>query len=234
MTNDTLLTELEEDLRQERLHALWKEYGAYIIAGVVLAVLLTGFISGWRSWNEKTGAAQTALIMEALDSNDIPAALDKAAAQLRGGPRAVAWLVEAGALVQTSKEEEALAVYKKAGADGGLPGIYRDLAVLLGVRLEWSLAGADTDAKALMATLKPLLDSPGNPWHFHARIQAALIAAHDMKDYALAQQYIAPVIAADDIPESLRERARALGQIYRIKLSAASVNAPAEKDKPEG
>ena len=36
-------------LRQERLHAWWKEYGPYLIAGCVLAVIFTGVSAGWRA-----------------------------------------------------------------------------------------------------------------------------------------------------------------------------------------
>ncbi len=227
MTNDSLIEELQEDLRHERLRALWKEYGPYIIGGVALAVLLTGLMSTWRAWQTRINTEQTAIVMEALAADDAPAALDKAAPGLRPGHRALAWLNAGGALLADGKKEEALAIYRKAAADSALPEPYHGLAQLLSVRLAWGMNKNDPDPKALIGQLAPLVQNPNSPWQWHAGIQAALIAAHDLHDYGMAHGYLSSLLGSNgnDVPDSLRERARALDDVYKIK---------AGQEKPAG
>ena len=63
--SDDLMLDVEESLRQERLKKIWDEYGSSLITGMILAVLITAFIVGWRSWNQKVDRAQTVVVVEA-------------------------------------------------------------------------------------------------------------------------------------------------------------------------
>ncbi len=230
MSNNELIHEIEESLKQDRLNALWKEYGPYIIGGAILAVVLTGIMSGWRAWNHSVNTRQTAVLVQALSEEDIPAALNKATGPLRPGARAVAWLTEGGVLLGKGKKEEALAVYTKAADDKALPALYGGLARLLSVRLEWSLEKKDADPEALITRLKPLLKDKGSAWHWHALVQAALIAAHDLNDYARAHEYLDAVRSGAGVPPSLLERAKALDLVYALKeenIKKDAVPAPA-------
>jgi hypothetical protein len=47
MEQDPLLQEVHDDVRRDRLEALWKRYGAVIIATILLVV---GSIGGWQFW----------------------------------------------------------------------------------------------------------------------------------------------------------------------------------------
>lgn len=239
MTNE-LIHDVEETLKQERIQKAWKEYGPYVIGGVVLAVLLTGAISGWRNYNDRVNQAQTAQFIEAIESEDPAAALEKAADGMRAGHRALAWMSEAGALLQAGREDEARAVYRKAAADESLPPLLHDLAVLMSVRMEWAKsadAGEKPDAQAYLQKLQPLIQNGNSPWTWHARVQAAIIAAQGMEDYMLAHTHLAAVQrAGSNIPPSLFERARALDHVYSIRADAQGKtgDAPDDKDKPEG
>src|ERR1035437_9225301 len=106
-----LIHEVEESLRQEKLQAMWKEYGPYFIAGCILSVLFTAFSAGWRHHEYSVHAAQTAAITAALEDPDPAASLDKITGSLRPGARSLALLTEAGTLLQKDKKTEALAVY---------------------------------------------------------------------------------------------------------------------------
>lgn len=229
-SDQNIILEIDEALKRERTEKLFKEYGPYLLAGAVLAVLFTGIISGYRNWENRINATQTAQLIEAMAAPDKAKALEALAPGLRPGQRALAHMAAAGALLETEKKEEALAILNRAGADRELPAIHRDLATLMAIRLSVSSHSETTDAAALLTRLTPLMGKD-NPWRWHARVEAALIAAHLQNDYAAARQHLAEVLKGGDIPPpSLLERARALDQVYSQKTSAVRKETPAAPD----
>lgn len=225
-SDQNLILEIDEALKREKTEKIFKEYGPYILAGAILAVLFTGLISGYRSWNNKVNAAQTAQLMQALTSEDQAKALEDLAPSLRPGARAIAYMTAAGSLMNQNKTAEAQAIFAKTAADAALPALYRDLATLSNVRLS-SSGKAKADPQALLSQLQPLM-SKDNPWRWHAYVEAALIAAQLQNDYAAARKQLEPVINADEklIPPSLLTRARALDQVFGQKLGAAEKTEP--------
>jgi len=234
--HNDLIHEVEETIKQQELEKFWKEYKVWIIGGIVCAIALTATMSGWRTYNYKVNTAQTATLVQALSSeqDDIAGALTEMLPSLRSGHRAMAFLSKAGAMLRADRKEEAFAVYEQAAADKSLPAPWHDLAVLLSVRAEWSAAKGDT-TQALIEKLGPLVSNSKSPWYYHARLQTALMLAHDMKDYALARTHLAAIQRAQDIPPSLQERAKALNHIYTIRMNEqAKVKTAAPDEKPEG
>ena len=227
-SDQNLILEIDEALKREKTEKFLKEYGPYILAGAVLAVIFTGLISGYRSWENKISAQQTSQLMQAMTSEDQVKALEELAPSLRPGPRAIALMTAASNLMTQDKTTEAQAIFKKASADKALPAVYRDLATLNDVRL--SSGAKDADGKALLAQLQPLMGK-GNPWRLHAHIEAALINANLLNDYATARTLLAPVVGAAeaDAPPSLITRARALDQVFGQKVSTAPKAEPTEK-----
>ena len=49
--------EISDDLRREKLNQFWKENGSWIIGGALGAVLLTGVMTAWRTWEYSRDAA---------------------------------------------------------------------------------------------------------------------------------------------------------------------------------
>lgn len=220
-SEQNLILEIDEALKQERTEKLLKEYGPYILAGVVLAVLFTGILSAYRSWDNRINAEQTAQLMQALTSEERSSALETLAPQLRPGQRGLALMTAAGSYIAEDKSEQALAVLNRVAQDTQIDTLHRQLADLMAVRLITSEGQKDIDAQALLARLKPLMDDK-NPWRWHARVEAALINAHILNDYAAARKYLSEVLSQEQIlPPSLRERAHALDQVYSQKLGLA-------------
>ncbi len=231
MTGD-LIQDIENSMRQERTAQLWREYGPYLIGGAVLAVLLTGGLSVWQSMKTKQNRQDTAQLLQALDTKDQAAALDKIAPALHPGPKTVAAFSAAGLLMRDGKNEEALKHYRMTAADASLPALYRDLATWLAVRLDWSLHKDKVKAQELLDQLKPLTADAGNPWNRHARIEAAQIEAHGAGDYAAARQTLAPVLADDTADQSMRQRAQALDHIYALQQAGQAPAATAKEPTP--
>ena len=237
MSND-LIHEVEESLKQERMEALWKEYGSYVIAACVLAVLFTAAISGWRSYNARANAHDSELIMTALDAEDKPAALAEIVGQdLRGGHEAVARLTAAGLLMQEGEEDKALEHYRAAAADSDVPKMFRELATYLAVRTEWSMDKDDADSQAFISQLRPVIANNDSSWRYHSRVLAAMIYASDLNDYQAAREVLAPVLEERNLPFSLIQSARALDQVYREKMSmtqTAPEVTPTTTEEPQG
>lgn len=235
--NDQLIQEVEESLKKERAEALWKEYGPWIIGGLVMAVVLTGAIVGWRDWNQQVNIEQTTQVLQALDQDDMNAALNEIAGDLRPGPAALARLNAAGLLLREGNREGALSHYQAVIAGRGTPAPFQDLATLMAVRTGWALeqdelAAEDNSGAAQpdywLRQLQPVWSNARSPWRYHARLQAALILAHDQQDYAQAQNHLEHIINAESSPPSLQERARALAHIYGLRAATAAAADEAE------
>ena len=231
MTTNELIAEIEEAVRREKLEKAAKEYGPYVLAGCLLAILFTGLSAGWHSWQTRTNAAHTATILAAVEKPDAPRQLADAAARLGGGQTLVARLAAAGLYLQQDKKPEALEQFTLAAADKGGPDILHDMARLQAIRLEWDITGGKADPKAMLDSLAPLLADKDNPWHAHAQVQAALITAHGLGDLQAARRHLAGVIARKDgLPESVVVRARSLDHIYSLKLGDKADAAPAKTE----
>lgn len=233
---DDLILEIEETIKQEKLEKFWKEYGSYIIATIVLIVLCTALLTGWRSWNEKVNTSQTAALISALDSKNPAGELENMVYTLRPNQRAIAQLTTAGILLHDNKLNEALGHYQALAHDSEIDTLYRDLGTLMAVRLSLQMEDNTTSPNDMLAQLKPLWENPKSPWRWHAHEQAALILAHLKNDYAGAREHLGAIMAAQKIPASLQDRARSLNHVYELKLSQSQDKAAAKKDKeePEG
>ncbi|MCB9990504.1 MAG: hypothetical protein H6867_03870 [Rhodospirillales bacterium] len=233
---DDLIHEIEESIKQEKLEKFWKEYGPYLIAAIVLAVLFTALVSGWRGWNDKINASQTSAVIQALAEEDQVAAIDKIAAELRPNQRAVAQLTTAGLLARDEKMEQALAHYNAAATDKDIKPVFRDLALLMAARTEWAMNAPEMDAQSILTKIKPLWESDKSPWRWHAHMLAAVIEAHANENYAAARDHLAVITTAQGLPRSIQDRARALDHVYTMKMPETETpkTTPSEKEEPEG
>lgn len=232
-----LLQEIDEAIKRENAEKMWRENGPYLIGGLVLLVVLTGAFAAWNAWTLKQNTAQTNLLVSALETPYPQTALKAATAALSGKHRAIAQLQEAGLEAQAGKNADALKLYRVVAADSSAPGIWRDLATLMAVRLDWSEKPDAATAKTLSAELKPLL-AKNNAWRLHAAVQAAMISAEGLQDYKGALGLLNDVLSNAATPQSLRERAVAMDHLYALKVPATPVQkktdlAPVIKDSVE-
>lgn len=216
MTTNDLINEIEEAVRREKLEKAAKEYGPYVIAGCVIAILITALTAGWSSWQLRSNAAHTAALLAAAESANPARTLGEAAERLGADQAVVARLAAAGMHMENNQTGEALAEFRLAAGMNKAPALLRDLALLQTVRMEWDAGSAE--APALLARLAPLANDNKNAWQAHAQVLSAVITAHGLNDYAAARKWLAPVIARKDaLPPSLLQRARALDHLYSLK-----------------
>jgi len=202
-----VMREIDDDLRQQRLREFWVENRAWIIGGIVLAILMTAGLSFWRQHTLNRNAQATYELFSAMDRGDETALATLAAG--KGPHGALAAFLAAGVHAQKGESEQAAAIYDRIVATRGLDAVYRDLATLLSVshRLDTG------DAQKLHAALKPLA-APKNVWRFSAlELQALLFARENKMGEAVAALTV--LIADADAPDEVRARATTLRALYQ-------------------
>jgi hypothetical protein len=140
MSNDTLLREVDDELRGDRMRALWKRFGPYVIGAAVAIVLIVAINEGW-SWWQKSNAARSSdqfyTALELAEGTDIAAAqaaLNKVIAEGSGGYPTLARFRQASLLAKDGKTAEAVAAYDALATAETNPRI-RELALTLGAYL---------------------------------------------------------------------------------------------------
>ncbi|MEM1313079.1 MAG: hypothetical protein AAGI51_00885 [Pseudomonadota bacterium] len=129
--SDSFINEVSEELRRDRMTALWKRYGPWIIGAVALAVAAAAALNWMDSQREAAAQAAGERLAEAASAEDPAARAERFAAAAdasEGGPALVARLSEAAALDEAGDETGAIGVLSLIEQDGAADPIYRALA----------------------------------------------------------------------------------------------------------
>lgn len=199
---DSFIEEVTEEVRRDRLYALFRRYGWI---GALVIILLVGG-AAWREYQaaQMRSAAQARgdAILAALATEDPSARAEALAAVDAGAGNASALLalLRADALLASGDREGAAAIYDglKTHADAA----YRDLAVLRGVNLSNADIAARIDALDAVAV-------PGAPYRTAALEQQALLKL-EAGDREGAVEGLGLLISEPDTTEGQRRRAAQL------------------------
>ena len=204
---DSLLREIDEELRQEHYAKLWKKYGNYIIAFAVILVASVAGYQGWRTWDARARMEQSDRFQAAIgleQSGDSEAAR-KAFAELAddadAGYATLARLQEAATLEDSGDRQGAIAIYREIAGDSSLKDRYRDLAIIKGGLLEAN----DTDPAELTARLAPLT-ADDNPWRYSA-LEITGFLAYRANDTDKAREIYGKLANDAAAPQGIRGRA---------------------------
>ena len=175
---DSLLNEVDADVRAERLNQLWLRYRFTLLFAVIAIILATAGATLWQNYQEKRGGElllQFTHAQKLYAKNDFAGAADAFAGLAKttnGDVSTLAQLWEGRALVKDARTDEATAVFKTAAARND--GIWADIACL-------RLASVDIDAATCLTSKQesPLANSR-HEWH------AANLWAAGKKDEAVA------------------------------------------------
>lgn len=220
-----IFSEIEEDIRRERMTRLWKRFGPAVIA---IAVLIVAAFAGWRGWewystqqSQEAAARFEAALALSRDGKHVQAqeAFAELAASGTTGYAVLARMRAAGELATTDKAAAA-AKFDEIANDISTPAITRDLA-----RIRAGLLLVDTAPQAEVASRLEPLAAAGNGWRHSAREILALAAwkagnAEDTRRWA--QELIGDIEA----PPGARSRAQLL-----LDLSSGT-NEPASPAEP--
>jgi len=158
--------------------------------------------------------------MTALQAENPQAQIQKVIVDTRNSHEALGRLSTAGLLLEENKTAEAAVIYKEIAEDKSTPRDFRDLA-----RILYNKNAAEQD----LDILKPLLANDKSPWVWHARLQAAVIAGEN-NDTAKALEHLKPFATSEEMPQSLKQRATALINVYGLQNKTAQDQAPTDKE----
>jgi len=200
--SDSFIREVSEEVRQDRMFALWKKWGPYVIALVVLAVGGAALWS-WMEARERTRAEQVGGILLGAEPGSV-LEQQTAIAVLDPPARIVAEFGEAAALAETGETEKAAAAYRQLAERGDLARHSRDLALLQALRIE----AVEGDPGAVLTELQPLMED-GAPYALLARELAAVL---HMKagDEEAARAELEAILSSPRVTQGLGLRAQEL------------------------
>ncbi len=208
--DDILFEEIDDELRQDQAHKLWRAYGQYVIAATVALVISVAGYQGWQKYQLSVRLADGGKFAAAagLENAKKFDAAFKAFAELSdsGGPgyQILARFNQARLLADKGEAGGAATAYRVLADDPDVPPIYRGLAVVLGALQELNIAG--TDWANLEKRLEPLM-ADTSPWRFSARELTSLLAKRS-GNTTKAKKLFSDL--ADDrmAPQGIRNRAR--------------------------
>ena len=218
-----IFREVEEDVRRERIEKLWKAYGNYVIA---LLVLLFAGIGGWQLWErhdlQERAKVSDAFVAAQRISN--PQAAASAFVDLsRTAPKGyatVARLSEAGAMLASGQGNAAIDLYKQiAASDSGSIGSVARL------RAAWALV--ESASRADLAELLKPLDKPGNAWRENAR-EVMAYADYRALDAKSALAKYTELSLDPESPDGLRARAKAMAAFLKNGGAVSYGSVPAD------
>lgn len=231
-SDEAFLREVDDAVRAGDLQSYWKKYGLWTIGAIVAGLLAFGGYIVWQNQRQHAAERQGEQFIDAMDK--IRAGDDKGAQVIlakltkadQPGYRAMAQLVQANLAGEKNDIKTANAIYAKVIADGSLPDIFRNLALIRKTANEFDTL----PPQKVIDQLKPLAE-PGNPWFGSAGEMTAL-AYMKMGKNELAGPIFAQISKQTDLPETLRARAQqmagSLGQ-DTVQQNDKSNGAPATK-----
>lgn len=198
---DSFIDEVSEEVRRDRLFALFRKYGW--IAGVVIVGIVGG--TGWTQWQlARETAAAEAFGDATLDALDLGSPEDRIAA-LRALPAAggqgalVNLLLAADPLADRQTALEAL---RALGADASEPEIYRDLANLRLVLI----AGTEMPLAERRGILQTMAGA-GRPYRVLALEQLAYLSVEEGDRIAAIAALVA-LMSDQEATAAMKERLR--------------------------
>jgi hypothetical protein len=215
MSNDTLLREVDEELRRDRIRKLWRQLGPWVIGGAVAVVLVVAGYEGWTWWQKSQSATSSdqfyaaTTLADGTDLDAAKAALDDVIAKGTGGYPDLARFREAALLAQQGKTDEAVATYD--GLATSLTNThFRELALILAGTLLVDKGDVSAVQQRVGGSLTP--DSP---------MRNAAREVMGLAQYKAGQLQEAMVTFQSIVDDPLSSRdLRSRVQIYMIQLVA--------------
>ena len=223
-TPDSFVDEVTDAVRRDRLFAAFRKYGWI---GVLLVVLIVGG-AAWNEWQKAKAAARAQgfgdAALTALDKTGADRVAALAAAPADGDQKALRELLLAAD--PAGDKAGALAALDKVVADGSVPQVYRDLAVLRRV----AIAGAEQPVADRRAALQGIA-AAGRPFRVLAEEQLAyLLIEAGKKPEALVA--LTALVQDQEAPAGMRQRLglviTALGGTVPEPVQPAAAVVPAD------
>lgn len=232
--NDTLLREVDEELRREQMEKLWQRYGSVIVAAAALFVAGVG-VYKWMEGRRIAAAEAAGTQFEQalrLSNDKKPDEATKLFETLaKDGPRGYAALAKLQLASQhagAGRAAEALAAYETLAKDAGADDLLRGFAQVQAA----SLRAGQADFTEMQNRLNDLVGD-ASPWRANARELLGLAALKAGKT-AEARREFERLLGDRNTPPAVLDRAKiVLGSIIAAETAAKPAPAPAATAPPD-
>ena len=225
--SDSLLREVDDELRREQLQKLWERYNTLIVTGAMLIVAAVGGFKFLE--NRRVSAAQSAgadfsaaLRLESDKKSDDAAKAFQAIADT--GPKGYAALAKlhvAGEYVKAGKSAEALAAFEALAKDGSSDPLLKSYAQLQAA----SLRLGEADFTEIQNRATPLAGDDGA---FKTSARELLgIAAFKAGKFDEARKYLEPLLIDPTASRPIQERIKVIMAVIAAPEVAKSAAATA-------
>ena len=205
MSEDNIFREVDEELRSDRMRALWRRFAPFVIGAAVGVVAIVALNEGW-TWYNANNASQSSdglyASFELIDGGDLAAAqtqLDTLIADGSGSYPILAQFRKAGVLAKEGNTTEAVAAYDALSNSLSNTRL-RELALVLGGTLLVD-AGTLADVESRVGSIA----TEGSPLRNAAR-EALGLAQYKAGDFAAAQASFEAVINDPLVQSTVRNR----------------------------
>lgn len=228
--NDSLLREVEEELRRERMQKIWDRYNGLIIGAALLIVVGVGgykYLEARRIASAEAAGAEFAAaqqLSEDKKTDESVKAFEKIAESGPAGYAALAKLHLAGAAAKAGKTDEAIAAYEKVLKDSSVDRLLKNFAQLQVAALQVGTA----DFTEVQNRLTPLA---GADSAYRTTAQELLgIAALKAGKLDEARKYLEPLLLESGATRGLQERVKIM--MAEIARSETAKSQPAKAAAP--
>ena len=213
MSDDSFIREVNEEIRQDQMQAVWKRYGSLLIGAAVAVVLVT---AGYRAWDwyvtsqaSASGDRFLAALNLASQGKNAEAAteLDQLAKDGYGSYPLLARMRAATLLVQDGKVTEAVAAFDAVAADNSVVESIRHMASLRSAMLLVDHGTYEDVARRA----EPL--SADSSQLRHSAREALGLAAWKAGRTADALALFKQITDDKDAPANLRQRATVMSEL---------------------
>lgn len=213
MSDDSFVREVNEELRQDQLKALWSRYGLLMVAGVLLILAATGGWVGWNYWTEQQANRSGDQFSAALQlanqgrTDEALAALRQLESDGHGAYPVLARLRAATVMAEAGEYEDAIAGFDSVAADSAVPTSIRDMA-----RLRAALLLVDHGSYDDVAQRAETLADDANALRHSAR-EAMGLAAWREGDGENALRLFQHIVDDPAAPSNMRQRAELMVEL---------------------
>lgn len=215
MTDESLIREVDEEVRAEQYKKIWDRYGSVFTGLAVAVVLGVAAFKGWQYYeqtqSESAGVVYADALKKASDGK-----FDDALAALKAvhhsGYGQLARLEEAAVIAEKGDAEKAVAAYDAIAADASVDPL---LAHLSSIRAAYLLV--DTAKPEELQARVGKFDKDGETWRNQAR-EILGLAAWRAKDYLTADRYMNMIFSDPDAGPAMRQRAQIMVQLIAPNL----------------
>ena len=219
--HDSLLREVEEELRRDQMQKLWDRYNGVVIGAAALIVLAVGGYKLLES--RRISAAEVAGVefaaAEKLSDDKKKDEAEKAFATIAdtgpAGYAALAKLRIAGAQVRAGKVAEAISTYESLAKQPAADDLLKSFAQLQSASLRMS----DADYAEIQNRLTSLAQDDA-PFSTSAR-ELLGVAAYKSKKYDEARKYLEPLLIDPNASDAIQDRIK----VVMAGIAAAEVAA---------